>query len=65
VFPKINVVYLVIVFLSVILPMLLLSSELKRNLMIAQKLTISSDALMDATGLDNLLINIDFFGLGN
>jgi hypothetical protein len=33
-------VYLVIVFLSVILPMLLLSSKLKRNLIIAQNLTI-------------------------
>jgi hypothetical protein len=32
-------VYLVIVFLSVILPMLLLSSKLKRNLIIAQNLT--------------------------
>jgi hypothetical protein len=33
-------VYLVIVFLSVILPMLLLSSKLKRNLIIAQNLTL-------------------------
>jgi hypothetical protein len=32
-------VYLVIVFLSMILPMLLLSSKLKRNLIIAQNLT--------------------------
>jgi hypothetical protein len=32
-------VYLVIVFLSVILPMLLLSSKLKRNLIAALKLT--------------------------
>jgi hypothetical protein len=32
----INGVYLVILFLSVILPMLLLSSKLKRNLIIAQ-----------------------------
>jgi hypothetical protein len=38
-FPKINDVYIVIVFLSVILPMLLLSSKLKRNLIIAQNLT--------------------------
>jgi transposase InsO family protein len=36
-------VYLVIVFLSVILPMLLLSSKLKRNLIIAQNLTIFID----------------------
>jgi hypothetical protein len=35
----INVVYLVIVFLSAILPMLLLSSKLKINLIIAQNLT--------------------------
>jgi hypothetical protein len=35
----INFVYLVIVFISVILPMLLLSIKLKRNLIIAQKLT--------------------------
>jgi hypothetical protein len=35
----INVVYFVIVFLSVILPMLWLSSKLKRNLIIAQNLT--------------------------
>jgi hypothetical protein len=35
----INDVYLVIVFLSVILSMLLLSSKLKRNLIIAQNLT--------------------------
>jgi hypothetical protein len=35
----INVVYLVILFLSVILLMLLLSSKLKRNLIIAQNLT--------------------------
>jgi hypothetical protein len=34
-----NVVYLVIVFLSMILPMLLLSSKLKRNIIIAQNLT--------------------------
>jgi hypothetical protein len=32
-------VYLVIVFLSMILPMLLLSSKLKRNLIIAQNST--------------------------
>jgi hypothetical protein len=32
-------VYLVIVFLSVILPMLFLSSKLKRDLIIAQNLT--------------------------
>jgi hypothetical protein len=35
-----NVVYLVIVFLTMILPMLLLSSKLKRNLIIAQNLTV-------------------------
>jgi hypothetical protein len=35
-------VYLVIVFLSVILSMLLLSSKLKRNLIIAQNLTVLS-----------------------
>jgi hypothetical protein len=35
-------VYLVIVFLSMILPMLLLSSKLKRNLIVALKLTIST-----------------------
>jgi hypothetical protein len=35
-------VYLVIVFLSVILPMLLLSSKLKRNLIVAQNLTLTS-----------------------
>jgi hypothetical protein len=35
-------VYLVIVFLSVILPMLLLSSKLKRNLIISQNLTLIS-----------------------
>jgi hypothetical protein len=38
-FPRINAVYLVIVFLLVILPMLLLSSKLRRNLIIAQNLT--------------------------
>jgi hypothetical protein len=32
-------VYIVIVFLLLILPMLLISSKLKRNLIIAQKLT--------------------------
>jgi hypothetical protein len=37
----INFVYLVILFLSVILPMLLLSSKLKRNLIAALKLTFS------------------------
>jgi hypothetical protein len=35
-------VYLVIVFLSVILPMLLLSSKLKRKIIIAQNLTYCS-----------------------
>jgi hypothetical protein len=34
-------VYLVIVFLSMVLPMLLLSSKLKRNLIIAQNLTLN------------------------
>jgi hypothetical protein len=38
-FLRINVVYLVIVFVLVILPMLLLSSKLKRNLIVALKLT--------------------------
>jgi hypothetical protein len=37
---KINVVYIVIVFLSMILLMLLLSSKLKRNLIATLKLTV-------------------------
>jgi hypothetical protein len=36
----INVVYLVIVFLSMILPMLFLSRKLKRKIIVAQNLTI-------------------------
>jgi hypothetical protein len=42
-------VYLVIVFLSMILPMLLLSSKLRRNLIIAQNLT---DITVAAGGID-------------
>jgi hypothetical protein len=44
-------VYLVIVFLSVILPMLLLSSKLKRNLIIAQNLT-------EGTGMKELALQL-------
>jgi hypothetical protein len=39
-------VYLVIVFLSVILPMLWLSSKLKRNIIITQNLTMQREKLL-------------------
>ena len=45
-FPRINVVYLVIVFLLVILHMLLLSSKLKRSLIAALKLRCVSILLL-------------------
>jgi hypothetical protein len=46
--------YLVIVFLSVILPMLWLSSELKRNLIIAQNLTLTNkEALISKETMTN------------
>jgi hypothetical protein len=61
VFPRINVVYLVIAFLSVILSMLWLSSKLKRNLIIAQNLTIIVPKTVPLTYFSGHLLDINTF----